>query len=157
MPGDRYACGKLKPEINTPTAAHIRRAQGEALARGRDPWLGTRLGWLYLNREVTSTQVEAGLRFAKLFDDYSRIAGFPPRSAQAIDLNKVAGRGTAEPDENELAALRARYNEITGALHVDGTLEIIVAVCVDEQVIEYIEKRKLNRGLSALVTLFGIK
>lgn len=155
--GERYACGQLKPNINTPSAAHIRRAQGEALTRGRDPWLGTRLGWLYLNREITSTQVEAGLRFADLFLSYSRIAGFPPRSAPAIDLNRTPGRGIAEEDAAAVEALKSRYNEMTSGLYRDGSLEIVVAVCVDEQVIDWKDKKVLDRGLSTLVDLFGIK
>ncbi len=156
LTGERYACGKLKPD-NVPTAAHIRRAQGEALMRGRDPWLGTRLGWLYLNREITSRQVEAGLRFAKLFLDYSKIAGFPPRAATSIDLNRVPGRAVDEDDETAVRALKGRYNDVTGELHRCGALESVVSVCVDEQILEWQDRKSLGRGLSLLVDMLGIK
>lgn len=150
--GNRYQSGKLMPDT-TPSVALIRRATERAIKAGKDPWLGTRLGWLVLDKTITPMQAEAGFEFARLFDDYARIAGFPRRTPPASAIDGPAGRSLVEDDQDRIEALATRYWGAREALTTAGALEIVVSVCVDDNAPVALGRATLRKGLDALIAL----
>lgn len=145
--GDRYPGGQLKPEL---PGALIRRAIDHA----KDARLGSQLGRLALGQEITTRQFEAGVMFARLYDDYARAMGLSPRTASGIDLNRVPGRGVAETDEKRISAVRSRYEAARKALESVGATEVVVSVCVDDQAPAWGSKAQLRCGLNAIAGIF---
>lgn len=147
--GARYPGGQLRQEL---PGALLRRV----LDHAKDARIGSQLGRLALSHEISTRQFEAGVTFARLFDDYARIMGFPPRTASGIDLNRVPGKGLAEVDQKRVSAVRGRYEAARNVLEAVGATEIVVSVCVDDEAPLWGEKSSLLCGLSALATAFFI-
>lgn len=154
--GERYACGKLVQEDRAPTAAHIRRAIGQALVAGRDPWLGTRLGWMVASHEITSRQAEAGFRFAKLAEQYVKTMGMPPQNCPSVDFERVSGRGGAVEDIERTSGLCSRFSQIVETLEEIHAYRVVYDVCVNDRAPEWYQKKSLIMGLHRLSTVFGL-
>lgn len=79
-----------------PSATEVQRLRTAALAGMRDAAWGTTLGWLHLNGKLTASEMAAGLRYAELVAEYSRVVGSPRRvrSVQIDGLRTFAGINT---------------------------------------------------------------
>lgn len=58
-----------------------------------NPNLGTALGWLYLNAEITHAQMAAGLEYARLRARYDRAIDAPPRTSASPSYGAAFGVG----------------------------------------------------------------
>lgn len=152
--GDRYPSGDLRREA---TINQIRRGRDAVLATGKHPEFGTMLGWLTLPTGpgglalISPAQCEAGLTFARLWQSMAREMGLPARAPRSCALGEGSGRGgTGEPNKHTSAVLAA-YRAARDRLEAVGALDVVVAVCVDDQAPPRWDRAKLVRGLRALM------
>lgn len=74
--GPRSACGKLQQTGIDPIAPTLfQRILTEAKKGAVDERLGTELGRLFMHGELTSAQVAAGFRMARIYQDFERYKG----------------------------------------------------------------------------------
>lgn len=159
--GDRYPSGDLKPQV---TANQIKRAMAAALAAGRNSYLATQLGQLTIMPDgdtgkplITAEQCEAGLAFARLFDDFAREMGFPRRSARSGAMERASAGVVADAHDECTGEARRRYEAASKPLSDAGVLKVVVAVCVDDQAVRWDHKRELVLGLRMLERHFGLR
>ena len=120
--GERYPCGKLRPEILGPTPEHIEHRR--ALVGGDDRaqrYAAYPLGVLYARRLVLSGDHYAGQRYAALF-----VRATHPRSTPSVLGILVAGYASpSERDPKKAAEERSDYRAAHDALARCGTASVI--------------------------------
>ncbi|MFZ0460225.1 MAG: hypothetical protein WAM17_17635, partial [Rhodoplanes sp.] len=81
---------------------------------------GVALGRLAYQELISSVQYEAGRRFAELYQRHHLTLGMPvphPRSLAGLMITAgIVGESSAEPDHDQVAKLRDRFNAATDAL-----------------------------------------
>ncbi len=121
QPGDRHACGKLKPQKDRNTGAppaQIKRLFDAALRGAADPLYGTALGLLYANQEITTQELAAGTAYAKQRGRFDRVMGIPGRFTLSPDYGTGRSISSREPlTEREVASVKKRHGEMMGAIH----------------------------------------
>jgi len=99
--GERYNCGKLKPEDTSKqpiSPALWQRIKTNGQKIGLDPRLGTELGRLALHDELTSAEVSAGFRIAEIYHTFERFHG-RARSAASSSFFRQFVADQEEPIE----------------------------------------------------------
>jgi hypothetical protein len=157
--GERYACGKLKPQgagpAHTPELEARRRdAVG---AHWQQPQAGYALGQLLLTGKISARQHDAGDKFGKLWREWQGMAGVPPRQPST-------DRGA--PGEIDPAVWERVKATVGGALAcLDGcdpkalVKAAVDSCCLDDywpQTATVMGLDALRTGLDALADFFRI-
>ena len=166
---ERYKCGKIKPEENEREAKSVvmayRVAQfGVDEEDAGSDLAGSALGRLYLSKDITKGQYNAGLRYCDdMFRYYSFYLGTPP-TVQAQNLFKVRG---FSPEINAGAEERGRKASNTMAQLVtvlavgDPQVRTLVnKVCIEDEDARHWPVHMLGwlrQGLKALVVHYGVE
>lgn len=178
---ERYACGKMKPEVASP--AEIRRIVEQAKKGAADARLGTVIGRLMLESKITRDQMVAAEHYAELCARYDRLKGMPRRSAASPSYQaglRVSGSGDAEDEmivaellrnggnvrmvAKKNARMRAivrvvvAYDGAHGALKECGrrVFDLVQAAVLDDKPVESWLRPHLQRGLDALHAHFTL-
>lgn len=151
--GDRYDCGKLRPAI---TVNQIRRGRDAVLAAGKHSWLGSQIGWLATapgpdgSPLISPAQCEAGLAFARLFRAMASEVGIPARAPRSCAFGEGECWGGGAEQTERTSDVLAAYAKARSKLESVDALDIVVAVCVDDQAPPRWDRARLVKGLNAL-------
>lgn len=125
------------------------------------PEYASTIGILYVNKDITSQEYEAALKFESIYSSFTRVCGIPSGSPQGV-LGKLAsgpGKGVApEPDSEVVEALKREYGKIETALGKTAKSLLITAIMTPEEGLGFIMKNLivLKKGLRNLaITLRG--
>lgn len=161
--GERYPCGKLKqaeaPEQDRPTRNNARRALvDERLSRTRrDERFSGALGMWAYEKKITEREYEAGKRLLKLYDEYSRLQGFPPRAARSPKLERSPGRGFSDVAATPHAErVKNLWLAAVAALGAGRGREATIALCIDGDEPPWEEKKYVLDCLKRLVVHFRV-
>lgn len=160
--GKRHPNGQKSAYVNVNLETHVVRAQrarvaAQALA-GRD-LTGTPAGLLFVEGYLTDAELNADVQFAVLVRRYAKIMGVslgPPRVC-AYDLSGgMSQTHVYEPDEDQIAAVKARYAAVTKLLQGlgAGVVREVWACSVNQEPCS--DRRLLKRGLAALTEEFTL-
>jgi hypothetical protein len=100
--GPREPNGRPQRNIRT---SYWQRQRDELVRGSLDARLGTPLGVLYRDEQITTAQMEAGSWFAEARSLADGALGLPPRTCPAQDVGRV--RGLSGGEEDEVAKRRA--------------------------------------------------
>lgn len=163
--GERYPCGKLKPERFAP--AVVRRMFDGARARVVDPLFGTQVGLLCMEGLLTEAHVSAASHFAKFMGYYDRLVGNPSRTARSPDYQM--GRAGTGP----MVEVFACDNCAGGCVHCEAKIRasadydrirekldnkqwsVVYHTVLLNEVCAWPHKPELTAGLDRLADLFG--
>jgi hypothetical protein len=160
--GQRFPSGKLKPARKVQTAIHRQRELEVLRTTSKLSHLGTPVGELFREGDVTASQFEAARQFAEARSAADAALGLPPRTPRAQDMNAVGGRSNAN-DDDEAARLKNRaiaaYDRAEMAVgHGSSELAALQWVVVYERRHDgFAQKLALMAGLTKLVAHYGIK
>jgi len=177
-PGRRTACGRLaNEETEREAMATVLNARarhfGVSITSARDPRLGTALGRLNYQGQISDEQYQAGQTFGELYQRHHRTMGLPtpsPRSVAGLLINEgIFGGSEVIPSPDDVARLRKRFDEAADALDAcdrdhrlcEGrrpALLIYQIVCVDEDARNWPveDVGNLRVALNALGRVFGL-
>lgn len=104
--GERYPSGKLKTPATRP-GAEIRRIVDLARRKAADPILGTPIGWLRLQNDISDLMVRAAETYATQRRAYDAAQGLAGRSARSSsDLGASPRSGGAQSDSKDVRAIK---------------------------------------------------
>lgn len=103
--GERYPSGKLKTPATRP-GAEIRRIVDLARRKAADPILGTPIGWLRLQNELSDLMVRAAETYATQRRAYDAAQGMGGRSARSPDLGASPRAGGGQSDTRDARAVK---------------------------------------------------
>lgn len=113
LAGERYPCGKLKPEVAPP--AMVRRIISQAKTTARNPLLGTEAGRLRLNGVITSKELEAANAFATAVGKHDRLKGYPSRTTASPLYERGYGSAGDLDMEDEMILRDLRAGDVAAA------------------------------------------
>ena len=123
------------------TAVRQRMKRGLSEAQAKTQEAGTVAGLMYLDKDISYSELQVALLTGMIICNYYHTQGIPAPTAQAMDWNRVAGRGSEIPDKiaqshkAQYAALCEAVNRFVGGNYakrrnVDAAIR---AVCVQEE------------------------
>ncbi len=156
MDGPRFPGGQVKPQGETPVG-ELSRARRAYLAGLRTNELfEDELGYLHLSGVLTEVQRLAGREFGKLVMTYRRIVLDGVRSHAKLSNPEGSKGGTPngrDYDQDMIDALTEDYNSACQAVSNAKTLDCLIRLCVDGEILAWWEKEEIKPALNALVPL----
>lgn len=158
--GDRYACGKLRPD-RSPSA--IRQMVSLAEKKLLDPLFGTQIGILHLQGHITAPMVSAARHYAELMGAYDALVCNPSRTARSPDyemgrLGQGASMG-ADDRPGLVERVKKLRDKIATALNGPSGEEwraVYDTVLLDQHC-GVMQRGALASGLQSLSYLFGFE
>lgn len=129
---------------------------------GEDPRWGYELGRLFLGRQITLRQHDAGLRWAEACARYAVTMGYPAPTPKAVRIGGGGGAPLqAEPDPRQVQAIASQFMGAQTALAAAGRycLQSCREVCIlDVETGQWPLHMfaALKGGLDALADYFGV-
>lgn len=150
LAGERYACGRRKPDTNARANNIWRRVVDDGIRFGLDPRLGTVIGRLSLHGEITDRQAEAGFHIAKIYGEferhhrrcrstvspsYARAFGDPDAAEERMDPDELARL------ERRVQLATKRYKRLQAIIddlpvNHDKARDVIERLCVEDREID---------------------
>ena len=133
-----------------------RRVLELARRRALDPMLGSALGRMVLDRQITEVVFSAGCLYNELKRTVDAIMGFPP-CARAQDIERMGGRSTeaGEPSQRDIDAID-KYDKARGVLTPQERSAIEWIVCDDRHPEGYAQRLYMTAGLTRLAMIWGM-
>lgn len=157
LQGERYHCGKLRPE-RSPSA--IRQMVSLAEKKLLDPLFGSQVGILHLQGTITASQVSAAKHFAEQMGYYDAVMGNPSRTAKSPDYEMGRagwGSSTREASEDRISKLREWRENVNRILSAPAGREW--RIVYDTVLLDYhcpvMDRTVLASALQDLALLFG--
>jgi hypothetical protein len=121
------------------------------------PEAESEFGRLLCLSHITRAQYEAGKMYVELVEQWRCVKGFPPMTAQAIDLSSVRGGQGREVPRHVVQAVERRYAAAFESICGQLAQKAVADYAVREQKIDLFDGLKyLKLGLSDLVKHFAI-
>lgn len=98
-PGDRYASGRRRPNIEPTPPALWQRIKAHARKLLGSPDIASEIGRLSFAGELTAAQVVTGLYIAKVCGNFEALKGSPRRSARSPSYDAGYGGGSVDRAE----------------------------------------------------------
>lgn len=159
--GERYPSGRLKKPLSRP-GAEVRRIVDLARRKAADPILGTPIGWLRLQDELTDALVSAAEIYANQRRAYDAVQGMPVRSARSADLGatpRSSGNRRLTDDERAIRAYERTYEGLFARLGYGvarQAIDVLDRVVISLQQPAWAEINTLKAGLMAVGETNGI-
>lgn len=109
---ERWPCGKPKTEEKRYSPTAIKRLLDGSISLACDPRLGTEVGRLLLNGDITSRQAGAGWQWSELTADYFSAIGADPLQIKSISYERGAKAQAPEPDSEAGVAISEKETRI---------------------------------------------
>lgn len=122
-----------------------------------EPEAGSEFGRLLCLAHITRAQYEAGKRYVELVEQFRCVKGYPPLTAQAIDLSSVRGGHGRDIPGHVVASVTRRYAAAFESICGQRAQKAVADYAVREHKIDLFDGLKyLKLGLSDLVNHFAI-
>lgn len=156
--GERYACGKLRPD-RSPAA--IRQLVSLAEKKLVDPLFGTQIGIMHLQGIISASLVSSASRFADAIGRYDAVVGNPSRTARSPDYEmgrrEAGGDNRRDLDAEAVEKIKALRDKMADVLRgPEGSMwRSIYATVLLDQRCPLVDQAFLVAGLQELSYLFG--
>lgn len=156
--GERYACGKLRPD-RSPAA--IRQLVSLAEKKLVDPLFGSQIGILHLQGVISANLVSSASRFAEAMGRYDSVVGNPSRTARSPDYEmgrqEAGGENRRDLDPEAVEKIKTLRDKMTACLA--GPEGSMWRAVYDTVLLDYrcgvMDQHSLIAGLQELSFLFG--
>lgn len=163
-PGPRYACGKLKPQVEPISGTLWQRLKQHGKQFGLDQRLTSELGRLNWFGELTLAQTAAGFRIAEIYGRYERLRHLRRSKAspsyevsygEAGAAEELLGPVELQALEDRVAAATEKFRALQKELS-HRIRPIIEQLCVEDRAVNPMAYDDVREALSALATSWQI-